>query len=202
MSTRREGTRSRLLGAARALFEERGYHDVGLEEIGAAAGVSRQAVYLHFGSKAQLLVALFSWIEEQEHLGELLAPVFASPDGVEALSLLVDAHSRFEPGITKIADVAEAARRTAPEMDELVRGRMELRLQGMRQIVARIHAQGRLRSDWTVDDAAGFVWTLLSPESHRLLVRELGWSNQRWATGAKRLLLDALVDPGDRDLPR
>lgn len=194
MSTKREATRSRVLGAARALFEERGYHDVGLEEIGAAAGVSRQAVYLHFGSKAQLLVELFGWVEEQEHLGDLLAPVLAEPDAVEALSLLVDAHARFEPGIARIADAAEAARRTAPEMDELVRGRMELRRQGMRRIVARIRAQGRLRSGWTVDDATGFVWALLSPESHRLLVREQGWSNRRWATGTKRLLLAALVD--------
>lgn len=202
MSTNRLETRSGLLGAARSLFEERGYHDVGLEEIGAAAGVSRQAVYLHFGSKAQLLVELFRWVEEQEHLGDLLEPVFAAPDGVDSLSLLVDAHARFEPGIAKIADVAEAARRTAPEMDELVRGRMELRHQGMRQIVARIHAQGRLRSGWTVNDATGFVWTLLSPESHRLLVSELGWSNQRWATRTKRLLLDALVDPVDQGLPQ
>ncbi len=194
MSTKRDETRSRLLGAARALFEERGYHEVGLEEIGAAAGVSRQAVYLHFGSKAQLLVELFHWVEEQGDLGNLLEPVFAEPDAVKALSLLVDAHARFEPAIARIADVAEAARRTAPEMDELVRGRMELRRKGMRRIVARVREQGRLCSGWTVDDATGFVWALLSPESHRLLVGEQGWSNERWASGTKRLLLAALVD--------
>lgn len=195
MSSKREETRNRLLGAARALFEARGYHDVGLEEIGTAAGVSRQTVYLHFGSKGQLLTELFSWVEEQEHLADLLAPVFAATDAVEALSLLVDAHARFEPGIAKIADAAEAARRTAPEVDELIRSRMRLRYQGMRTIVANIHAQGRLRHGWTIDDATGFVWTLLSPESHRLLVNELGWTQRAWTTRTKRFLLDALVEP-------
>lgn len=197
MSSKREETRTRLLAAARSLFEERGYHEVGLEEIGAAARVSRQTVYLHFGSKAQLLVELFHWVEEQERLGDLLAPVFAAPDGVDALALLVDAHARFEPGIAKIADVAEAARRTAPEMDELVRGRMELRHRGMRQIVARVQEQGRLRPGWTVEDATGLVWALLSSDAHRLLVGERGWSSRRWATRTKRLLLDALVTPTD-----
>lgn len=197
MSTRRAETRNRLLGAARSLFEARGYHDVGLEEIGAAAGVSRQAVYLHFGSKGQLLAELFNWVEEREHLADLLAPVFAATDAVEALGLLVDAHARFEPGIAKIADAAEAARRAAPEMDELIRERMRLRYQGMRQIVASVHAQRRLRRGWTVDAATGFVWTLLSPESHRLLVDELGWTERAWATRTKRLLLDGIVEPAD-----
>ncbi len=82
-------------------------------------------------------------------------------------------------------------------MDELVRGRMQLRYHGMRQIVVRIYSQGRLRSGWTIDAATGFVWTLLSPDAHRLLVDELGWTERAWATRTKRLLLDALVQPGD-----
>lgn len=193
MSTKRDETRNRLLAAARALFEDRGYHEVGLEQIGSAAGVSRQAVYLHFGSKPQLLVDLFAWVEDQERLGDLLGPVFAATSGVQALGLLVEAHARFEPKIARLAGVAESARRTAPEMDELVRGRMDLRLQGMRQVVARIHEEGQLRTGWTVDDATGFVWTLLSPAAHQLLVGELGWTSRRWSARTKRLLFDALV---------
>lgn len=193
MSTRANKTRTSLLAAARALFEARGYYDVGLEEIGAVAGVSRQAVYLHFGSKPQLLAELFNWVEEQERLGDLLAPVFAASSGLEALLRLVDAHATFERRIAAIAAVAESARRTAPEMDALVTERMAIRHRAMREIMTRIRDEGRLRAGWTADDAAAFVWALLSPSAYRLLVTERGWSGRRWSTRMKQLLLDAFI---------
>lgn len=201
MSSRREDTRIRLLAAARELFERLGYHEVALEEIGAAAGVSRQTVYLHFGSKPQLLAELFDWVEEQERLGDLLAPVFAAPSGIEALLRLVDAHATFERRIAAIAQVAESARRSAPEMDALVTERMAIRLGAMREIMARVRDEGRLRPGWTVDDAATFVWTLLSPSAYRLLVHERGWSGRRWSTRTKQLLIDGFItgQPDDHD---
>ena len=202
MSTKKkEATRVRLLAAARELFEARGYHDIGLEEIGAAAGVSRQAVYLHFGSKPRLLADLFSWVEEQERLGELLEPVFAAANGTEALMRLVEAHAVFERRIAAIAEVAESARRLAHEMDALVAGRMSIRHRAVREIVARLQDEGRLRAGWSVDDAAGFVWTLLSPATYRLLVHERGWSGRRWTTRTKQLVADAFItgEPGGDD---
>ena len=68
------------LVAARALLEERGF-DVGMGEIGRGAGISRQAVYLHFESKADLLKQLTAWVEEQANLAALLAPVHDAPTG-------------------------------------------------------------------------------------------------------------------------
>ena len=43
--------------AARTLFAAHGYAAVGLEQVAAAAGVTRGAVYHHFGSKDRLLAA-------------------------------------------------------------------------------------------------------------------------------------------------
>ena len=54
----RPETRTQILEAARALFEELGYYGAGLEAVAKKAGVSRQAIYLHFPSKAELLTAL------------------------------------------------------------------------------------------------------------------------------------------------
>ena len=55
-------TRDRILAAARTLLENRGF-DVGMGEIARQAGISRQAVYLHFQSKADLLRQLTTWVE-------------------------------------------------------------------------------------------------------------------------------------------
>src|SRR5271166_1975762 len=53
-------TRSGLLHAALALFAARGYEAVGVQEIAAAAGVTKPTLYHFFGSKHGLLEALFS----------------------------------------------------------------------------------------------------------------------------------------------
>lgn len=46
----------RILAAAAQLFRERGYHDVGIDEIGEAVGITGPAVYRHFKGKEALLV--------------------------------------------------------------------------------------------------------------------------------------------------
>ena len=51
--------RQRILLAAAELVAERGYHDVGMSDIGAAAGITGSAIYRHFDSKSAVLVAMF-----------------------------------------------------------------------------------------------------------------------------------------------
>lgn len=50
--------REQLLEAAAVLFAERGYHAVGIDDIGAAAGISGPGVYRHVPGKQALLAAL------------------------------------------------------------------------------------------------------------------------------------------------
>jgi len=65
-------TRERLLRAAAEVFAERGYDGTRVVDIAAAAGVSNGALYAHFGSKAELLVAALRAHGRQE-LADLLA---------------------------------------------------------------------------------------------------------------------------------
>lgn len=51
--------RQRILTAAADLVAERGYHDVGMIDIGAAAGITGPAIYRHFEGKSAVLVAMF-----------------------------------------------------------------------------------------------------------------------------------------------
>lgn len=89
---RTEATQEALIAAARQLFTERGYEDVGTEEIVRAAGVTRGALYHHFGGKANLLDAVYARIEAESTervarvvLGsELHSPLDAMKAGIEA----------------------------------------------------------------------------------------------------------------------
>jgi AcrR family transcriptional regulator len=59
------GRREAILAAALTLFRQRGFHSVGIDEIGTTAGISGPGVYRHFPSKSSLLVALFDSLSER-----------------------------------------------------------------------------------------------------------------------------------------
>lgn len=60
-----EATRAKLLAVARELFGERGFADVGTEEIVRAAGVTRGALYHQFADKRDLFRAVFEALEAE-----------------------------------------------------------------------------------------------------------------------------------------
>src|SRR3954468_16929041 len=78
---RTEATRGALVAAGLRLFGERGYAGVGTEEIVAAAGVTRGALYHHFRDKRDLFRAVFVAQEEAfvQGVGERVMSVEGGP---------------------------------------------------------------------------------------------------------------------------
>jgi AcrR family transcriptional regulator len=77
------GRREQLLSAAAVLFADRGFHEVGMDDIGAAAGITGPGVYRHFSSKQALLESLCD-----RTMDRMLALAQSSPD----LTTLIDLH--------------------------------------------------------------------------------------------------------------
>jgi AcrR family transcriptional regulator len=63
-------TRAKLIKAAREAFAARGYADSSMDELTAQAGLTRGALYHHFGDKKGLLQAVIAQIDE-EMMGRL-----------------------------------------------------------------------------------------------------------------------------------
>ena len=83
-----EATRAELLSVARELFMERGYADVGTEEIVQRVNVTRGALYHHFKGKKDLFRAVHEELEKEmaEKIGEQIAAGGAG-DPIEMLRI-------------------------------------------------------------------------------------------------------------------
>ncbi|OWY62633.1 hypothetical protein B7486_57375 [cyanobacterium TDX16] len=96
-------TRRNLLDAARRLFGEQGYEHVSAEELVAAAGVTRGALYHHFEDKQDLFRTLVVEVEEEldgrirAAAGEAETPWGLLEDGVRAAL-----EACLEPDIARI----------------------------------------------------------------------------------------------------
>lgn len=185
-------TRERILRAAWELVEAQGT-GVRLTDVAGQAGVSRQAVYLHFGGRTGLLVALVKYMDEALGLGDLGAHVFAAPTGIEALDRMIELHSIYAPRIDAVARMLEAAHHDDEAVAAAWRNRMQSRLSAHRAIVQRIADEGGLADGWTVDAAADLFYTITMPGPWRELTRELGWTADEYRERLARLLHRAFI---------
>ncbi len=91
--------REQILVAAADLIAERGFHAVGVSEIGAVVGVTGAALYRHFESKPALLVAIFDRaVDDLLNNAERLVAARScddQPTTIDLLGDLVAAHVAF-----------------------------------------------------------------------------------------------------------
>ncbi|AZM53390.1 TetR family transcriptional regulator [Streptomyces sp. WAC 01529] len=97
MATRTDAPtrREQILREAARLFAERGFHGVGVDEIGAAVGISGPGLYRHFAGKDAMLAELLVGISGQLLTGgkRCVADTDGSPSRV--LDALIEGHIDF-----------------------------------------------------------------------------------------------------------
>lgn len=86
--------REQILAAAAELFAHHGFHGVGIDDIGAAVGVSGPALYRHFRGKDAILGEMLTSISENLLSGGIARATEASTPS-EALTALVRFHTDF-----------------------------------------------------------------------------------------------------------
>jgi AcrR family transcriptional regulator len=98
-----EATRLALVSAARELFGERGYAATSLDDVAAQAGVTKGALYHHFGGKADLFQEVYEQVMRE--VSDKVVSVFLDPDHWKAVTdgcqLMIDA--QLDPAVRRIA---------------------------------------------------------------------------------------------------
>jgi AcrR family transcriptional regulator len=173
-----QASRIAILDAAWELIAERNQLDVGQSEIAAQAGVSRQTIFLAFGGRAGLLVAMLRNKDEQsQHVARLKEIATGSGNDWVDFLLFIDTWLDYLPVIYPVGIQLDAAalhdKDAAAAWDDRMKKAL---LYGMKRILARLQTADRIAPGWTADTAAEMAWSLVHPASWRLLVVECGWS--------------------------
>jgi AcrR family transcriptional regulator len=166
-------TRARILETTWRLMEKD--LSVRIADIAAAAGVSRQAVYLHFGNRAQLLLAAVQDRDERSPTGDIRRAAEQDPVP-EALGLFVEAWFRHIPRIEPVAHLLVAASQVDAEARTALDDRMTVLRRNITRLVARLADAGALRPDWTPARAVDWIWHRTHLDGWRQLVGEQGWA--------------------------
>jgi len=145
-------TRQMILDAALTVFSKQGYHPARLQDIAEAAGVTRGAIYHHFGSKAELYIALIE--EASEQFNAVIAQAIAEGGTFQQVSarVLVNAWTFLEedPHLAKVVELFNFKTGFTSELSEINRRReeeAETLVDYIAGFVGRSIEEGELRAD-------------------------------------------------------
>ena len=197
-----EATRADILEAAQRRFERHGYAATSMEAVATEAGVALKTVYVAFGTKSGLLRALWNHLLRDGRDDTPAArqsryrAVVEKPDPERQLRVAFHASRIVEERIGGVLDVIRGAAQVDPEVAALW-SRIQSELHdNQRVIVESLDRKGALVAD--IDAATDVLWTITHPNVWQLLVRERGWTPDRWERWSADLACAQLLGSATR----
>ena len=174
------------------LLEKSGGAGVRMSDIAKAAGISRQAVYLHFPTRAELLTSTARFMDDVHNINGSLAASRAA-SGVERLDLWVEAWGNYIPKIHGVGRALIAMRDTDEAAAAAWGDRMQAVRHGCEAAIGALEKVDRLKAEFSSETATDLLWSILSVEMWEKLRFECGWSQEDYVLRMQRLARDSLV---------
>ncbi len=196
MSNGKSETRSRILDATVALLESRAGIDVRMSDIAKAAGISRQALYLHFVTRAELLIETTHHLDRIHNREERLHRSRTANTGGERLEAFIEAWGGYIPDIYSVAKALIAMRYTDEAAAEAWNKRMQDMREGCEAAVLALKNDNKLRPGRSVQEATDLLWTILSVRNWEQLVGECGWTQEQYVHSVKQVCRQLFIADG------
>jgi TetR/AcrR family transcriptional regulator, regulator of autoinduction and epiphytic fitness len=196
-------TRLKVIKAAERLFTEHGYPATTLEAIADEADTPLPTVYRLFGSKRALLAAVLdtSFGGDDQPIAYSDRPgvraARAEPDPAKMINAFARIVREFMERSSAIQHVLATAAQVDPEAAGLLADIRRQRHTGQSRIAAALEGIGALDPGLDKTEATDIVYALLSPEVHRILTVERGWTADRYERWIARSL-GTLLATGQR----
>ncbi|MEP7054844.1 MAG: helix-turn-helix domain-containing protein [Actinomycetota bacterium] len=202
-SGRREAARARRqrsLRAASELFLANGYQHTTVAAIAERAGVSEDLIFQLFTSKRGVLKVVMDVViggdDEEIPLLEREGPqaVRAATDQREQLRLFTAGITSQLDRVRPLNDLMRSAAAVEPEIaalhDDL---HLRQRRHAMHMVATWLTENGPLRNEMTVETAGSILWTLASPDVHRMLTVQNSWTSQQYQDWLRETLTATLL---------
>ena len=180
MSSENLDTRTRILEATARILKQQGGRGVRMGDIAKETGISRQAVYLHFPSRTDLLIETTKYTGDLLNVEERLAPSRAAATGLTRLRLYIEFWGNFLPEIYPVAKALMMAQDTDEAAAAAWQDRMVAMKDGCRAAIEALQADGQLADGWTRAKAIDALWTMLLVPNWENLTMECGWSRREY----------------------
>ena len=194
MSRKESDTRSKILLATQHAMEADPARAPSMGQIAKAAGISRQALYLHFPSRAELFIETTRDLDRRLGVEDKLRPVVEAKSGSERLAAFIAVWAAHLP---RIHGVVTALMRLK-DSDEAAAAAWQNRMQAIRascqRTVEMLHADGKLNSQLTPQAATDLLWMLMSVENWERLTQDCGWSQADYVEHMRAASFRLLTD--------
>ncbi len=162
-------------------------------EVAERAGVSRQALYLHFADRTDLFLEVSRLADSRARTPARQRRIDEAPTARDAFREVIALQAFLKPRLKGVATALDVLRRSDPAADAAWREREHARLQRCEQVVQRLHDEGHLISGWDVPTASRCFWAVTSQRVWDDLVMVQGWSTAQYRNHITALLEAALL---------
>lgn len=196
MSSGEESTRDRILRSTLRLLEAGDGNAVRLSDIAKEAGISRQALYLHFPSRAELLIATTRYLDDVHATDDRLMASRTAASGRERLTAWIDAWGNYIPEVYGVAKALVAMKDSDADALAAWEDRMAAVRHGCAAAIAALKRDGALIDTLDETTATDILWSLLSISLWERLRKDCGWSQAAYVAFMHEMAMKALVKPG------
>jgi len=188
-------TRVRIVEATRQLLQSKGYAGMTIEAIARRAEVSAQSVYAIFKSKTGILLALLDQSTFGADYDDAVRRAMTATDPETRLRLAAPIARGIHDAQSAAFDLLRGAGVVAPELAKLEEQRESLRYERQEGMIISLRDVGRLRPELDHASARDIFWMLTGRDVYRMLVRERGWSSQKYEDWLADSLVRSLLTP-------
>lgn len=193
MSSKNPDTRTRILQAALKLLESQPGTPARMSDIAKAAGISRQALYLHFPSRTELFIATTRYQDEVNEVDRQLASSREAITGPERLTAWITAWGSYIPQIYGVAKTLMLMKATDAEAAQAWDQRMQDVREGCAAAVQAMADDGTLRPGLAPKAATDMLWTMLSLPVWEQLTQACGWTQEAYLAHVTDMARRALM---------
>lgn len=189
-----QDTRRRILTAAKSLFGRKGIDRVTIAEIGTKARVAASTVYAIYKSKDGILRVLMEeslfggqFQDAQKLLAGVTDPIALIKLTPQVSRAIYESESSDLGLIRHASGFSPALRKLEQEFEriryEMQAGRLE-----------PLFKSRKARPGLSLEEARRIMWMYTSRDVYRMLVREGGWTPDRYQEWLSQTLVEALVE--------